>query len=148
VKTKEVTRKQRAAVDRLPLGATSEDAWTRVVIPTFINVMLSGDKPWASCEADLAPTLQNVWNHTYGSKVPFKIQKGTVPFELASKFLISSKILTSTSFRLIRSFVNTEIILPLKPSLSSMVISGSSMLMKNLKTMNLKTRLQSLLTVF
>ncbi len=85
MKAKEVTQKQRPAIDRLPTGATSEDAWTRVVIPTFINLVLSEEKLWASCEADLAPLLQNVWNHTYGSKVPFEIKKGMVPFELISE---------------------------------------------------------------
>jgi hypothetical protein len=59
----------------------ANNAWTRVVIPTFINLILSGDKPWASSEADLA---LNVWDHTYGSKEPYKIQRGTVAFELVS----------------------------------------------------------------
>lgn len=93
MKPKEVIQKQRPAVDRLPEGATEDDAWTRIVIPTFINLVLSGDKPWIMNEADIIPLLQDVWNHTYGSKIPFKIQKGTVPFELVSKSSIMIQML-------------------------------------------------------
>jgi hypothetical protein len=71
-------------VDHLPQGAMANNAWTQVVIPMFINLILSGNKPWASSKADLAPLLQNVWDHTYGSKEPYKIQRGTVAFELVS----------------------------------------------------------------
>lgn len=63
-----------------------DDAWARVVIPNFINLVLSGDKPWISCEKDILPLLQDVWDHTYGCKLIFKIHKGTVPFELVSVY--------------------------------------------------------------
>ena len=130
MKTKEVTRKQRAAVDRLPPGATANDAWRQVVIPSFINFVLSGDKPWASSESDLAPVLQNVWDHTYGSKEPYKVRKGTVAFELVRKSLITSHILMFPSFRLIKSFVNIGMALQRKPSLPSISISNSWLMMK------------------
>ena len=94
IKSRGVTRKQRPAVDRLPLGATSDDAWSRVVIPNFINLVVSGDNPWMSNEADIAPLLQKVWDCTYGSKIPFMIQKGTVPFDLISDAIIMIPILT------------------------------------------------------
>jgi hypothetical protein len=94
VKAKDVTRKQRPALDRLPDGATEDDAWTRVVVPTFINLVLSGDKPWISSEAELAPLLQDVWDHTYGDNLPFNIKKSTVPFELVCESVTPFQMLT------------------------------------------------------
>lgn len=138
MKAKEVTRKQRAAIDRLPPGATANNAWTRVVIPSFINLVLSGDKPWASSEADLAPLLQDVWNHTYGSKEPYKVEKGTVAFELVGKSMITSQMLTSPSFRPIKSSVNTGIALQQKPSPPSTTISVLCLPMKSLNKISLK----------
>ena len=90
VMAKEVTRKQRAIFNHLLQEATANNVWMQVVIPSFINLVLSGDKPWASSEGDLAPLLQNVWNQTYGSKVPYEVKKGTVVFELVCESLITN----------------------------------------------------------
>lgn len=97
MKTREPNRKQRPAIGRLPDGATDDNAWTRVVIPTFINLVLSGDKPWISSEAELGPLLQDVWDHTYGDNLPFDIKKSTVPFELVSE--------TSNPFQVLTNFI-------------------------------------------
>jgi hypothetical protein len=121
VKTKDVIRKQRPALDRLPDGATDDDAWTRVVIPTFINLVLSGDKPWLSSDAELAPLLQEVWDYTYGNRLPFDIKKSTVPFELVCESFISFQILTFLCRRF-RSFANTGITMRQRRSRLSMPI--------------------------
>lgn len=144
MQTKETTRKQRPAIDRLPADATANDVWTRVVIPSFINLILSGDKPWASSEADVAPVLQNVWNHTYGSSVPYKIEKGTVALDLVCEFLIPGHILIFSSFRLFKSCANTGMGLQRKPSLQSIIIFYLKMLTTTPNLMNLWQPSQSL----
>jgi hypothetical protein len=143
VKAKEVTRKQRAALERLPPGATANNAWTRIVIPTFINLVLSEDKPWASSETDLAPVLQNVWDHTFGSKEPYEVQKGTVVFELVGGSLITSQILIFPSSRLIKSYANTGMALRQKPSLLSTTISNLCMPMSSSNKISFKRQSRS-----
>ena len=117
MKTKDVgTRKQRPAVDRLPDGANDDDAWSRVVIPTFINLVISGDKPWISSETEVAPLLQDVWDHTYGDRLPCTIKKSTIPFELVHKSFLPFLALTFLC-RLFRNCANTGITTRRKRSL-------------------------------
>lgn len=109
MKPKNGNRKQRPAVNRLPKGANLNDAWAQVVVPNFINLALSGNNPWISGE-DITPLLQDIWDRTYGDRLPFTIERGTTPFELVSEIL---RIITANYYfyRLIRNFVNTGIAL-------------------------------------
>jgi hypothetical protein len=76
-------RKQ-ASVQDLPKGANENTAWTRLVVPNFINVILTGEQPWVITDDVVIAELQSVWDHVYGMKVEFTIEKGTAPFELVS----------------------------------------------------------------
>ena len=81
--TKPPSRK-RATIQNLPKGANEDAAWTRLVIPNFINLILAGEQPWVIVDDVIIAELQRVWDHVYGMKVKFTIEKGTVPFELVS----------------------------------------------------------------
>jgi hypothetical protein len=76
--------RQRASVQNLPKGANQDAAWTRLVIPNFINLILAGEQPWIITDDVIVAELQRVWDHVYGMKIEFTIEKGTVPFELVS----------------------------------------------------------------
>ena len=82
--------RKRATIQNLPKGANHNMAWTRLVIPNFIHLLLAGEQPWIIGDDVIILELQKVWNHVYGRKIPFTIKKGTVPFELVShpSFLI------------------------------------------------------------
>jgi hypothetical protein len=67
-------------------GANKDNAWTRLVIPNFIRLLLTGDQPWLISDDVFISDLQKVWNFVYGKSVPFMITKGTVPFNIVSNF--------------------------------------------------------------
>ena len=140
------TKKQRAAIDHLPPDAIANDVWTRVVIPSFVKLILSGDNPWASSEADVAPLLQNVWDHTYGSRVPLKIERGMVALNLVCPHRIAGHTLMFSSFRLFRNYANTVMLLRRKPYRLSTAIS-SRMLTLSLNQMPSWSSSQSLLNI-
>ena len=80
----ETKPRKRATVQDLPKDANENAAWTRVVVPNFINLILAGERPWIIADDIIIAELQRVWDHAYGMKVEFTIEKGTVPFELVS----------------------------------------------------------------
>jgi len=86
VKAEQVDTKsrKRATAQDLPKGANEDTAWTRLVIPNFVNAILAGEQPWVVTDDAVIAELQSVWDHVYGMKVEFTIEKGTVPFELVS----------------------------------------------------------------
>jgi hypothetical protein len=86
-------RKKKPTVDDLPDGANKKDTWSEVVIPTFIKLVLMGDNPWMYREVDIRPLLQEVWDYTYGDSISFEIKKGTVPYELVSRFPLTMHML-------------------------------------------------------
>jgi hypothetical protein len=75
---------KRSTFEDLPKGTNVDAAWTRLIIPNFINLILAGDQPWIITDDTVISELQRVWDHVYGRKVEFTIEKGTVPFELVS----------------------------------------------------------------
>ena len=79
--------RQRATIQNLPVGANDDNAWTRVVIPNFIRLIMSGEQPWLIADDTIVSDLQNIWNYVYGRRVRFEVKKGTVPFDLVSFFL-------------------------------------------------------------
>ena len=80
----EIKLRKQATFQDLPKGANEDAAWTRLVIPNFINLILAGKQPWIITDDAIIAELQRVWDHIYGMKVEFTIEKGTVPFELVS----------------------------------------------------------------
>lgn len=79
---------KRASIEDLPEGANENKAWTNILLPTFLTLVLSSDNAWLYEEVDIKPVLQEAWNYTYGSRIPFIIEKNTVPYELVSRLLI------------------------------------------------------------
>ena len=71
VKVKELESKHHkwASVLDLPEGANDEAAWTRLVIPNFINIILASKDPWIITDDTVVLELQRVWNHVYGRRV-------------------------------------------------------------------------------
>jgi hypothetical protein len=55
-----------------------------LVVPNFINTILAGEHPWIITDDAIIAELQRIWDHVYGMKVEFMIEKGTTPFELVS----------------------------------------------------------------
>ncbi len=82
MKEQDVKSRKRATIQDLPEGANNDSAWTRLVIPNFIRLLLAGEQPWLIGDDIIISELQNIWDHVYGRKIPFTIQKGTVPFDL------------------------------------------------------------------
>ncbi len=80
----ETKPRKRATLQDLPKGANEDAAWSRLVIPNFINLVLAGEQPWMITDDFIVAELQSVWDHVYGMKVEFTIEKGTVPFDLVS----------------------------------------------------------------
>ena len=76
--------RKRATIQNLPVGANDDNAWTRLVIPNFIRLIMSGEQPWFIGDDTIVSDLQDVCNHVYGRRVRFEIKKGTVPFDLVS----------------------------------------------------------------
>ena len=74
--------RKRATAQKLPKGANDDAAWTRLVVPNFINAILAGEHPWVITDDIVIAKLQSIWDHVYGMKLEFTIEKGTVPFEL------------------------------------------------------------------
>ena len=98
--------RKRATIQDLPDGANHESAWTRLVIPNFIRLVMAGEQPWLIGDDIIISDLQDVWDHVYGMRVPFQIKKGTVPFDLVSFFL---SIYSFSCFsRLYRNFMTIE----------------------------------------
>ena len=81
----EAKPRKRATFQDLPRGANEDAAWTRLVIPNFLNLILAGKQPWVITDDAIVGELQRVWDHVYGMRVEFTIEKGTVPFELVSQ---------------------------------------------------------------
>jgi hypothetical protein len=71
---------------------------------------MAGDQPWVIGDDVIISVLQNVWDHVYGNKIPFTIEKNTVPFDLVSLFIIIVLLLTFLS----------------RPYRSSMIIEANS----------------------
>ncbi len=78
--------RKRATVQDLAMGANEDSAWTRLVVPNFINIILADEQPWVITDGVVIAKLQLIWDHVYGMKVQFTIEKGTAPFELVSLF--------------------------------------------------------------
>jgi hypothetical protein len=76
--------RKRATIQNLPEGANNDSAWTRLVIPNTIRLLLAGEQPWVIGDDVIISELQKVWDRVYGRKIPFTIKKGTVPSELIS----------------------------------------------------------------
>jgi len=62
-------------IEDLPDSADEDHAWTRRVIPNFINIILTGEQAWLITDDTIISELQRVWNHVYGSSIPFTIEK-------------------------------------------------------------------------
>ena len=77
---------KRATIQTLPVGANDDNAWTRLVVPNFIRLIMSGEQPWFIGDDTIVSDLQDVWNHVYGKRVQFEVKRGTVPFDLVSFF--------------------------------------------------------------
>ena len=80
--------RRRASFHDLPKGANQDAAWTQLVIPNFINLILAGEQPWIITDDVIVAELQNIWDHVYGMRLEFMIEKGTVPFELVSHIIV------------------------------------------------------------
>jgi len=80
-------RKSRLTIQDLPDGANDDSAWSRLVVPNFIHLIMSGEQAWLIDDDVIISELQDVWNHVYGRRVRFNIKRGTVPFELVSFLL-------------------------------------------------------------
>jgi hypothetical protein len=80
----ETKPRKRATVQDLPNGANEDAVWTRLVVPNFVNLVLAGEQPWMVTDDFIVAELQRVWDHVYGMRVEFTIEKGTVPFDLVS----------------------------------------------------------------
>jgi hypothetical protein len=78
----ETKSRRQATVQDLPKGANEDAAWSRLVVPNFINLILAGNQPWIITDDLIIAELQRIWDRVYGSKVEFAIEKGTVPFKL------------------------------------------------------------------
>lgn len=76
--------RKRPTIQNLPNGANKNFAWTRLVIPNFIRLLLAGDQPWLIGDNVIISELQKVWDLVYGQELPFTIKKGTVPFDVVS----------------------------------------------------------------
>jgi hypothetical protein len=84
----ETKSRKRATMQDLPPGSNHENAWTRLLVPNFIRLIMAGEHPWVIDDSVIISDLQAVWNHVYGRRVPFEIKRGTVPFDLV-RFLFS-----------------------------------------------------------
>lgn len=60
----------------------------QLVIPNFIRLLAAGDQPWLIGDDAIISALQNVWNHVYGNKLQFTIERNTIPFDLV-RFLFT-----------------------------------------------------------
>jgi hypothetical protein len=49
-----------------------------------------GEHPWIITDDAIIAELQRIWDHVYGMKVEFMIEKGTTPFELVSPIITPS----------------------------------------------------------
>jgi hypothetical protein len=78
--------RKRATIQDLPVGANDDNAWTHLVIPNFIRLIMSGEQPWFIGDDTIVSDLQDVWNHVYGRRVRFEVKRSTVPFNLISFF--------------------------------------------------------------
>jgi hypothetical protein len=77
-------RSKHATNQDLPEGANKDAAWTRLVVPNFIRLLLAGEQPWLIGDDVFISELQKVWNHVYGRSLPFIITKGTASFKIVS----------------------------------------------------------------
>jgi hypothetical protein len=87
--------RKRATIQSLPDGANDDNAWTRLVVPNFIHLIMAGEQPWFISDDDIISDLQEIWNHVYGRRVQFEVKKGTVPFDLVSFLLFRYSFLFS-----------------------------------------------------
>lgn len=93
----ETKSRRPATVQDLPKGANEDAAWSRLVVPNFINLILAGNQPWIITDDLIIAELQCIWDHVYGRRVEFAIEKGTVPYKLVS-FMTNTYILYETLF--------------------------------------------------
>ena len=80
--------RKHATVNDLPTSANKNAAWAQLVIPNFMNLILAGEHPWIIADDVIISTLQNVWDHVYGSSLEFMVERFSVPFELVSPIII------------------------------------------------------------
>ena len=78
-----------------------------MVIPNFLNLILAGEQPWLIADNTIISELQRVWNHVYGNRVSFTIEKKSVPFELVRYVSRAVTLLTHPS-RHCKRYGNTE----------------------------------------
>jgi hypothetical protein len=83
-------QRRKVQVKDLPDGAQN---FNREVIPVFICLIYAGDVPWPLDERDIAPHLQIAWDQRYRRKIPFDIERRSVPYELVLHFPSLSGIL-------------------------------------------------------
>ncbi len=95
------------SIQDLPSGANDDAIWTRHVIPNFLNLILAGEHSWLIADNIIITALQSVWNHVFGNRVPFTIEKKSAPFVLVSPVSTMIILLTHLS-RHYKSYGNTE----------------------------------------
>jgi hypothetical protein len=85
-----------------------------------MNLVLAGEQPWMISDDLIIAELQRVWDHVYGMKVEFAIEKGTVPFDLVSFIHMESylRVLYSFLLRYPKSSVTIETNSLIKPFVS------------------------------
>jgi hypothetical protein len=78
----ETKPRRQATIQDLQKGANEDEAWTRLVIPNVINIILAGEQPWIITDDLIITKLQHVWDHVYGQKVELIVEKGLFPLSL------------------------------------------------------------------
>jgi hypothetical protein len=94
VKDEEPKSRKKPTINNLPDGANDDNAWTHIVIPSFLKLVVASDNPWMYKEADIKPLLQKVCNYTYGRSLTLDINKGSIPYEIVSPFRYMVHLLT------------------------------------------------------
>jgi hypothetical protein len=55
--------------ENLPEGATANNMWRRVFIPTYITYIASSEDPWVVDDDDALASMQIIWKAVYAQKL-------------------------------------------------------------------------------
>jgi hypothetical protein len=77
-----VTKSWKPKNEDLPEGATFNNIWRRVFIPTYMVYVASSEDPWSVNDEDAVAKMQLIWDAVYKGKITNNIRIDGVTFRL------------------------------------------------------------------